>query len=117
MALFGLYHRLTPHAAATWLARLHAGTAIAGVLVMVPGIAMAITIGQPTLAAVGALLTALSMAIFLFTVLRHGLGEREYGGAGGLPRCPPLLMDVDSLKACITYRGSQGRAGSIMQIG
>lgn len=76
MALFGLYYRLTPHAAATWLARLHAGTAIAGVLVMVPGITMAITTGAPALAAVGALLTALSMAIFLFTVLRHGLGAR-----------------------------------------
>ena len=76
MALFGLYYRLTPHAAATWLARLHAGTAIAGVLVMVPGIILAITTGEHALAAVGALLTALSMTIFLFTVLRHGLGIR-----------------------------------------
>ena len=66
MALFGLYHRLTPHAAATRLARLHTGTAILGVLVMVPGITMAITTGASALAAVGALLTALSMAIFLW---------------------------------------------------
>jgi hypothetical protein len=43
---------------------------------MVPGIALAITTGAPTMAAAGALLTALSMAIFLFTVLRHGLGQR-----------------------------------------
>jgi hypothetical protein len=77
MALFGLYYHLTPHAAATWLARLHAGTAITGVLVIVPGIALSITTGASTLAAVGALLTALSMAIFLFTVLRHGLGTRS----------------------------------------
>ena len=76
MALFGLYYRLTPQAAGTLMARLHAGTAILGVLVMVPGIALAISSGEPTLAAVGALLTALSMAIFLFTVLRHGLGPR-----------------------------------------
>lgn len=76
MALFGLYYRLTPQAAGTRLARLHAGIAILGVLVMVPGIAMAIVTGQPLLAAVGALLTALSMAIFLVTVLRHGLGGR-----------------------------------------
>jgi hypothetical protein len=76
MALFGLYYRLTPQAAGTRLARLHAGIAILGVLVMVPGIAVAITTGQPSLAAVGALLTALSMAIFLVTVLRHGLGGR-----------------------------------------
>lgn len=76
MALFGLYYRLTPQAAGTRLARLHAGIAILGVLVMVPGIAVAITTGQPSLAAMGALLTALSMAIFLVTVLRHGLGGR-----------------------------------------
>jgi hypothetical protein len=44
---------------------------------MVPGIAIAITSGQPSLAAVGALLTALSMAIFLLTVLRHGFGPRS----------------------------------------
>ncbi|MBC7737622.1 MAG: hypothetical protein H7245_10505 [Candidatus Saccharibacteria bacterium] len=74
MAPFGLYYRLTPQAAATRLARLHAGTAILGVLVMVPGITMAITTGAPALAAIGALLTALSMVIFLWTVMRHGLG-------------------------------------------
>ena len=74
MALFGLYHCLTPVAAATFLARLHAGIAILGVLVMVPGIAIAITTRAPGLAAAGALLTALSMAIFLITVLRHGFG-------------------------------------------
>lgn len=77
MALFGLYYRLTPQAAGTRLARLHAATAILGVVVMVPGIALAITSGEPTLAAIGALLTALSMAIFLVTVLRHGLGSPE----------------------------------------
>jgi hypothetical protein len=74
LALFGLYYHLTPQAAATKLARAHAVTAILGVMVMVPGIAVAITTGAPTLAAVGALLTFLSMAIFLVTVLRHGLG-------------------------------------------
>lgn len=75
MALFGLYYRLTPQAAATWLARLHAGIAILGVLVMVPGIALAITSGESAIAAVGSVLTALSMTIFLFTVLRHGFGS------------------------------------------
>lgn len=77
MALFGLYYHVTPQAAANWLAKLHAGTAILGVLVMVPGISVAITTGVPTLAAVGAILTTLSMTIFLVTVLRHGLGRRS----------------------------------------
>jgi hypothetical protein len=74
LALFGLYYHLTPQAAVTRLAKVHAVTAILGVVVMVPGIAVAITTGAPNLAAVGALLTFLSMAIFLVTVLRHGLG-------------------------------------------
>jgi hypothetical protein len=77
MALFGLYYHVTPQAAGTRLAKVHAWTAILGVLVMVPGIAVAITTGTPVLAAVGAVLTTLSMAIFLLTVLRHGLGARS----------------------------------------
>jgi len=77
MALFGLYYHVTPQAAGTPLAKVHAWTAILGVLVMVPGIAVAITTGTPVLAAVGAVLTTLSMAIFLLTVLRHGLGARD----------------------------------------
>jgi hypothetical protein len=80
MALFGLYYHVTPQAAASWLAKVHAGTAILGVLVMVPGIAVAITTGAPALAAVGAVLTTLSMTIFLVTVLRHGLGARSTSG-------------------------------------
>ena len=75
MALFGLYYRATPQAAMTRLARLHAAIAILGVVVMVPGIVLAVTTGKAGLAAAGALLTSLSMAIFLITVLRHGLGE------------------------------------------
>lgn len=80
MALFGLYYHLTPQAAAARLAWVHAGTAVLGVLLMVPGIALAITTGNPALAAVGAVLTTLSMAIFLVTVLRHGLGTRSASG-------------------------------------
>ncbi len=75
-ALFGLYYRLTPQAAVTRLAKVHAVTAILGVVVMVPCIAVAITTGAPMLAALGALLTFLSMGMFLVMVLRHGLGER-----------------------------------------
>jgi hypothetical protein len=81
MELFGIYYRLTPQAAATWLARLHLVTAILGVLVMVPGIALAITSGEPALAAAGAMLTASSMAIFLFTVLCHGFGPSATRGS------------------------------------
>ncbi len=82
MALFGLYYRLTPQAAETRLAKVHLWTAILGVLVMVPGIAVAISTGAPALAAAGAMLTTLSMVIFLVTVLRHGLGVPQTHDAG-----------------------------------
>ena len=74
MALFGLYYRVTPQASRGWLPRVHAALAIPGVLVMVPGIAIATTGGSPGLAIAGSFLTFGSMAVFLFTVIRHGFG-------------------------------------------
>ncbi|TNC67213.1 hypothetical protein [Rubellimicrobium roseum] len=74
MALFGLYYRVTPQAARGWLPRVHAALAIPGVLVMVPGIAIATTGGSPGLAIAGSFLTFGSMVVFLFTVVRHGFG-------------------------------------------
>ena len=74
MALFGLYYRVTPQAARGWLPRIHAAFAIPGVLIMVPGIAIASTGGSPGLAIAGSFLTFGSIAIFLFTVVRHGFG-------------------------------------------
>ena len=53
------------------------GIAILGVVVMVPGIAMVVQGGTPAVAAVGAILSLSSMAIFLITVLRHGFGGRS----------------------------------------
>lgn len=77
LAIFGLYYRVTPQAARGWLPRVHAALAIAGVLVMVPGIAIATTGGSPGLAIAGSFLTFGSMAVFLFTVARHGFGAAE----------------------------------------
>ena len=74
MALFGLYYRVTPQAARGWLPRVHAALAIPGVLVMLPGIAVASTGGSPGLAIAGSFLTFGSMAVFLFTVIKHGFG-------------------------------------------
>jgi hypothetical protein len=77
MALFGVYYRLTPQAARGWLPRIHAALAIPGVLVMVPGIAIATTGGSPGLAIAGSFLTFGSMAVFLYTVVRHGFGASD----------------------------------------
>lgn len=76
MGLFGLYYRLTP-AAAGRLAWVHFTLAFAGVLLMVPGIALAILGQTEALAVAGSFLTIASMVIFVVTVLRHGFGTRE----------------------------------------
>jgi hypothetical protein len=74
LALFGIYYRLTPRASESPLAKVHAGLAISGVIVMVPGIAIATTGGSPGVAIAGSFLTFGSMALFLYTVVRHGFG-------------------------------------------
>ncbi|MBW6505317.1 MAG: hypothetical protein K0B00_01050 [Rhodobacteraceae bacterium] len=71
MALFGLYYHLVPAAAATTMARAHFAIASAGVIIMVPGIMLAITENGEALAAIGSLLSLASMLIFVLTVLRN----------------------------------------------
>jgi hypothetical protein len=75
MGLFGVYYTLTPTAAASRLAKIHLGLAIAGVIVMVPGIAIVLTGGGEGMAAGGSMLTAASMLVFLYTVFKNGLGK------------------------------------------
>ena len=75
MGLFSLYYTLTPSAAASGLAKIHLAIAIAGVVVMVPGIVIALKQGGHGMAAAGSMLTAASMLVFLYTVFRHGLGK------------------------------------------
>jgi hypothetical protein len=77
MALFGLYYRLTPPAAATMLARIHCAVAIIGLILFVPGIAIVNTGGGEGLAVAGSLATLASMLIFLYTVLRFGFGRQD----------------------------------------
>jgi peptidoglycan/LPS O-acetylase OafA/YrhL len=74
MALFGVYYRLTPQAAGGWLPKVHAVLAIAGVAVMVPGIAIVTRGGSELPAILGGVLSFASMLVFLFTVVRHGFG-------------------------------------------
>jgi hypothetical protein len=77
LALMGLYYRLTPAANETPLAKVHAGIALLGVSVMVPGIAVVIHGGTPAIAAGGAFLSLASMLIFVTTILRQGLGSKH----------------------------------------
>lgn len=76
MGLFGVYYRLTPSAAAAGLAKVHFVVAALGVMIMIPGIVLAITQRGEMLAVAGSFLTLASMLIFGLTVLRHGFGAR-----------------------------------------
>jgi cbb3-type cytochrome oxidase subunit 1 len=71
MALFGIYYHLVPKAAGRVLAKVHFAVATAGVVIIVPGIVMAIEETGEVLAKLGSLLTLLSMLIFVFTVFRN----------------------------------------------
>jgi cbb3-type cytochrome oxidase subunit 1 len=75
MGLFGLYYRLTPVAAGR-LAWVHFALALVGVLLMVPGIALAVLGQTEVLAIAGSFATIGSMLLFVLTVLRHGLGTQ-----------------------------------------
>lgn len=75
MAVFGAYYALTQSAASSKIAPIHFGLTVITVLVIVPGIAMAITEKGETLAVIGSFLAVGSMAMFLFVVIRHGVGK------------------------------------------
>jgi hypothetical protein len=74
-ALFGLYYHVTPAAAASGMARIHLGVAVIGLVIMVPGIAIAATGGAELPVFIGSLISFASMLIFGFTVLKNGLGN------------------------------------------
>jgi hypothetical protein len=76
MGLFGLYYRLTSVAAGR-LAWVHFALALVGVILMVPGIALAVLGQTEVLAIAGSFATIGSMLLFVLTVLRHGLGTQS----------------------------------------
>ena len=73
LALFGVYHRLTPQVG-TRLAWVHAGVAIPGAALMAGGMVVLFRGGTEAVAIVGALLSIASMLLFVAIVLRHGFG-------------------------------------------
>ena len=85
MSVFGAYYALTPTAAASPVASVHYGVTVASVLVLVPGIVMAINGDGEILAQIGSLLAVVSMALFAGIVLWKGVGETAAPRAGRLP--------------------------------
>lgn len=69
-AIFAFYYHLVPGARQGLLPKLHLAAAVAGVALMIPGIAMAVTRQGEALAKAGSVLTILSMLIFAVVVLR-----------------------------------------------
>ena len=76
MSIYGAFYGLFPAAADSRLAGFHYWLALAAVLVLTPGIAIAIAREQPALAQIGSLLTMASMALFVWIVLRTGARVR-----------------------------------------
>lgn len=74
MAVFGGYYALNPLAAESKLAVIHYALTLASVIVLIPGIVMALTGAGEALAKGGSVLALLAMALFLVTVLRHARG-------------------------------------------
>lgn len=91
LGLFGVYYRLTPGAAQARLARVHAILAIPGVVLMVSGLAGEVSdiaaITPPSMVALmlGAVMTVLSMFVFLFTVIRNGFGAADGAARSAAP--------------------------------
>jgi hypothetical protein len=75
MSIYGTFYALSPTAGNSRLAKLHYGLTSLAVLVMVPGIVIAISGRSETLAIIGSLLALSSMSLFLFMVLHYGVGR------------------------------------------
>lgn len=72
MAIFALYYHTVAKAREGLLPRIHLGLATLGVIVIVPGIAMAIKEQGEALAVIGSFLSLASMLLFLLIVVRTG---------------------------------------------
>jgi len=75
MSVFGTYYALTPKACEGRLSAIHYVLTLATVLILTPGIVMAMSGKGEILAQVGSIAALLSMGLFAFTVLKNGVGE------------------------------------------
>jgi drug/metabolite transporter superfamily protein YnfA len=69
LSIFGVAYHLVPTAGESILAKIHAGLSIAGVIIIVPGIVMAIRETAEPLAKLGSVLCVAGMLVFLFVLL------------------------------------------------
>lgn len=72
LALFGTFYHIVPAAGESLLAKVQAVVAVVGVVLIVPGIVMALNQAGETLAKLGSVITILSMLLFLVVVATKG---------------------------------------------
>ncbi len=77
MSIMGIYYALTPAAAASRWARMHYFLALGAVVILVPGIVMALSGKGEALAKAGSVLAVLSVVTFLAMILKFGFGEEK----------------------------------------
>ena len=83
MAVFGTYYALTPEAGRSRTAGIHFLLNTATVLILTPGIALAISGQTEVLAQIGSVLAVLSMVMFAFVVFKYGVGHVADEGVTG----------------------------------
>ncbi len=74
MSVFGTYYALAPNAGESRFAQVHYVVTLATVVILTPGIAMAINEQREILAKIGSLVALLSMGLFALVVIRKGAG-------------------------------------------
>lgn len=77
IAIFGTFYTLSPAAAASKLCLVHYILTVVAVVMMAPGIAMAIMGTGETLAKVSSIIGIVAMGLFVFNVFRFGIPPRE----------------------------------------
>ncbi|TMV10593.1 hypothetical protein [Arenibacterium halophilum] len=73
-SIYAFFYHLVPNAAQGLLPKVHFALALVGLVVLVPGIAMAHMGVNEGVAAAGSILSLLSMLVFGVIILRHGRG-------------------------------------------
>ncbi|MCF6219476.1 MAG: hypothetical protein L3J65_00025 [Robiginitomaculum sp.] len=76
MSIMGIYYALTPAAATSKWAMPHYLLTVVSVVILVPGIVMALSENGEVLAKAGSALAVLSMLTFLAIILKLGFGEK-----------------------------------------
>ena len=77
LSIAGLYYAVSPAAARSRLGWAHYGLSVLAVIVLVPGIAMAISGQGEALAKAGSVLAVAAMALFGVVILRFGTGRHD----------------------------------------